>query len=920
MLSKRSAGFRIGSVLIFFAISLLIIGVAFKKRTESLLTAYTERQTKRQAESMAHVASESFSAELENLKYIARKLEANPDEADRLMPLVYDGDETKQGLLTLDGKAIYGEAISFKRFSGIQDSFRGNPAITYAEEAGLLFTYPVFHNKNVRYVLYKLCPADELKDYFSISVYDELGEVCITTRKGDIIVPFEELDNEYYRWFTGDEVRKDFDSMHLEMEVSVAAARSFTTKMGEMILFEAEIPGTDYLLAGFVPKDIASEGIDNITLLLIWVFALLMLLVMIGAVYLANASIKLRESRELRAAKAAAEEANRAKSDFLANMSHEIRTPINAVLGMNEMILRESEDTRILSYAENIRNASSTLLGLVNSILDFSKIEAGKLEIIPVDYDLSVVLNDLVNIVYNRAKDKSLLLELDFDKNCPKLLNGDEVRIKQIISNILTNAIKYTEKGRILFHVGYELLNDDPFSVMLNVSVEDTGIGIKPEDMERLFSKFERLDEEKNRNIEGTGLGLSITRNLLDMMGSSLEVESTYGEGSKFYFSLKQRVVKWDALGDLETSGRNIANGIEIYRERFEAPEANVLVVDDNKMNLTVFVSLLKKTNMLIETASSGFEAIECSKKKKYDLIFLDHMMPEKDGIETLKEIREASDNPNVLTPAICLTANAVSGAREMYIAAGFDDYLTKPLDSGKLEDMLIKLLPVEKVILKTGTDEAMNEYADEHKHEDELSALRESEKIDVNEGLKNSGSYEAYIELLKMFSESIEPNIDEIRGFYESGDTKNYTIKVHALKSSARTIGAAAFGERAQLLEHAGKDNDLEYIKAHNDAFLEEYLAYKELLSGVFTDKESDIYKPEAGATIMKEAYREIYEGADSMDFDRMDGIFKKMEKYRIPKKDAEIFTKIKDAAGRFEYDEILSLLSDKNQGTGGK
>ncbi|MBQ9384699.1 MAG: response regulator [Ruminiclostridium sp.] len=391
--------------------------------------------------------------------------------------------------------------------------------------------------------------------------------------------------------------------------------------------------------------------------------------------------------------------ASEAKSSFLSNMSHEIRTPINAVLGMNEMILRECEDSSILMYAENIRTSGNTLLGLINDILDFSKIEAGKMEIVVVDYDISSVINDLVNMIKTRAEDKGLTLVLDMDRKLPKLLRGDEVRIKQIITNILTNAVKYTEKGTVTFGMGFEKLPDDPDGIILDVYVKDTGIGIKKEDMDKLFGEFKRIDEERNRNIEGTGLGMSITKRLLEMMGSSLKAQSIYELGSKFSFRLKQGVVKWEELGDYEAAYKASLGRHERYKETFTAPEAQVLVVDDTPMNLTVFKNLLKKTKVKIDTADGGDDGLRMSYDKKYDIIFLDHMMPKKDGIQTLHELRSRPKDPNLKTPVVCLTANAISGAREQYLAEGFDDYLTKPIDPKRLEEMIIHYLPPEKVL-----------------------------------------------------------------------------------------------------------------------------------------------------------------------------------------------------------------------------
>ena len=396
-----------------------------------------------------------------------------------------------------------------------------------------------------------------------------------------------------------------------------------------------------------------------------------------------------------------------AKSVFLSNMSHEIRTPINAVLGMNEMILRESREQSTIEYAENVRNAGNTLLGLVNDILDFSKIEAGKMDIIPVDYDLSSVLNDLVTMIQTRADDKGLKLEVKVDPDIPVELHGDEIRIKQVATNILTNAVKYTEKGSVSLNVGYEDLPEEDGKRMIGLrfSITDTGIGIKEEDMEKLFTAFDRIEEQRNRTIEGTGLGMNITQRLLSMMGSELKVQSEYGKGSTFSFTVKQGVVSDHRIGNYEESYRRTLAQRKRYKEKFTAPDAHVLVVDDTPMNLSVFRSLLKTTLVQIDTAESGYEGIELANRNLYDILFIDHMMPKKDGIETLYEIR-AGEGPNCGTKAVCLTANAVSGAREKYISAGFDDYLTKPIVPEKLEQMIMEYLPEEKLTKIPVTDE----------------------------------------------------------------------------------------------------------------------------------------------------------------------------------------------------------------------
>ena len=448
----------------------------------------------------------------------------------------------------------------------------------------------------------------------------------------------------------------------------------------------------DYIIVVVQEKEEVNKELP-LTMLLIFVYLL------IAAILLAVVVKRMSERREKAIAiSERAVAANEAKSSFLSNMSHEIRTPINAILGMNEMILRESTETSTLTYAHNIKTAGNTLLGIVNDILDFSKIEEGKMSIVPVNYDLLVTLKDLVNMIEIKLDAKNLKLILDFDPNTPKHLFGDEIRIKQIITNMLTNAAKYTEQGSVTFSVSYEKIPSEPDSVMLNVSVKDTGIGIKKEDMDKLFSKFDRIEENRNRNIEGTGLGMSITKELLEMMGSSLQVSSIYGAGSEFSFSVKQTVVSWDSLGDFEEARKEIREEVKEYKQKFEAPDANILVVDDNNMNLLVFTRLLKQTKVKIDTAKSGDEGIGMILKKKYDVIFLDHMMPEKDGVQVLKELKEGPVNPNSETPYICLTANAISGARDEYMKAGFDDYLAKPVEPAELEQMLFDHLPKEKI------------------------------------------------------------------------------------------------------------------------------------------------------------------------------------------------------------------------------
>lgn len=623
--------------------------------------------------------------------------------------------------------------------------------------------------------------------------------------------------------------------------------------------------------------------------------------------------IKLRETDALREAKQAAEDASRAKSSFLANMSHEIRTPINAVLGMNEMILRECKDPDILEYAEGIKTASGTLLGLINDILDFSKIEAGKIEILPVDYEVSSLISDLINMISSRADEKGLVLTLDIDKQIPGMLNGDEVRIKQIITNILTNAVKYTEKGSVTFRVGYERIEDDPDSILLRVSVRDTGIGIKEKDMGKLFSQFERIEENRNRNIEGTGLGMSITMSLLKLMDSKLEVESTYGEGSVFFFTLKQKVVKWDAMGDYEASCHSHIGRSRKYRVKFIAPHARVLIVDDNPMNLMVIKSLIKKTLVQVDTADNGDECLALCADRKFDLIFLDQMMPGKDGTETLHELRGKDDACNLETPIICLTANAISGAREQYIAAGFDDYLAKPVDPEKLEEMMQVYLPkelLEKAPAETGGER--EPAGEDLPVPEELLFLQEQGFFDLKAGMRYTGSPEDYLSLLRSFCDSINENAETLDRFLKAEEISDYTIRIHAIKSSLRTLGAAELSETAFQLEEAGKRSDLDTIRGLHDDFLQRFRQYHAPLAELFASLSPDADGlPEADAETMQQAYEELRTAAAGMDYDAAMKVFDGMTVYAIPASDKERWDHLREALECFDFGEIGKLLS---------
>lgn len=579
-----------------------------------------------------------------------------------------------------------------------------------------------------------------------------------------------------------------------------------------------------------------------------------------------------------------AETVSQAKGDFLAHMSHEIRTPINAILGMDEMILRESGERQTLEYAEDIRKAGNTLLGLINDILDFSKIEAGKTELIPVDYQLSSVLNDLSNMIAPRAAEKDLEFVVKVDPSIPDTLHGDEIRIKQIITNLLTNAVKYTNEGTVTLSVEHERFDN---FVYLKVSVRDTGAGIKQEDIDKLFIAFERIEEKRNRSIEGTGLGITIVQQLLALMDSRLEVDSVYGKGSNFRFVIKQEIVKDEPIGDYSKSLERAVDARGKYRESFNAPDAHILVVDDTEMNLVVFTNLLKKTRMQIDTAMSGDEAIKLAREKKYDIIFLDHRMPNKDGIETLAELKADADSLNRETPSVCITANAISGVREKYIAAGFSEYLTKPIDPARLESMIVAFLPEE--LVKPASDDGYSPAP--------AAAV-------------SSAAQEQMDELLGIYLGKIQSGADEIEMLYNNADWANYTIKVHALKSTSRLVGETELADLAEKLEKAGDDGDLDLIHASTPTLLAMYRGVGEKYSAAASPRKDEAPKPEATEAMMYDAYDDLRAAVSDLDYDGLCGILDELNEYSFPDMHKELMKAINTAADNIDWGELKKLL----------
>ena len=713
------------------------------------------------------------------------------------------------------------------------------------------------------------------------------------------------------------------------------------------------------------------------------------------------------------------EKAAQMKADFLANMSHEIRTPMNAVIGMAEMALREELPPNARDYVNQIMASGKTLLTIINDILDFSKIESGKMDIICDNYEPFLAINEILSVVMTRIGAKPLALTVDIPLNMPGILYGDPTRIKQVITNLANNAVKFTAKGEVHIHISTEKLSSDEILVM--VDVKDTGLGIKQDKLNMLFQSFQQLDSKRNRNIEGTGLGLAISKQLVNLMGGQIYVDSVYEKGSTFSFSLPQKVidskpylegvkeptevrymidneyVKKQLIRDLikiDVPNSEIKREEEIYDWRpqgkgfivvehilfdeymedyvranqdiscivlvdfhttiqypsenikvvkkplvsynllslittgkgldandqgfkdfnFVAPEAQVLIVDDNQVNLTVACGLLEPLKMKLDTAVSGADAVNKISAKHYDLIFMDHMMPELDGVETTHIIRRFHpEYDNV--PIIALTANAVGGVKAMFISEGMDDLVAKPINMKEVTDVVRKWLPAEKIIK---LDDPSKE-ADESDKDVIIDAEAEERKaiimgladmgLDVNSAIQMLGSEKIYVDVVKDYLSAIERKAKEIKKYEVEENIEMYTIEVHALKSASRQIGAIALGKYSEKMETAGKLGKLDVIHAGTDSLIEQYNSIKFMLQGVFGVEE--ILNKDLIPHDMLLMFLLNIEGAiENTDIDIMDAIIEQMRIYRYEDNQVQLFEDLQIAVEDIDMESCADIL----------
>ena len=597
------------------------------------------------------------------------------------------------------------------------------------------------------------------------------------------------------------------------------------------------------------------------------------------------------------------EDANRAKTNFVSNMSHEIRTPMNSIVGITEILLRSRHSPKEQEYLLNIQSSGRVLLTIINDVLDCSKMEAGKMQLFDEPYDTCSLFHDLRISMENRIGHSGLELIYDIDQDIPCKLKGDMGRIRQVIINLVNNAIKYTEKGSVRFSVHVRQKNTD--KVMLYYEVADTGIGIRKEDQKILFDAFQRVEMDRNRYVEGTGLGLTISQNLVNMMGGVIEVESEYGKGSRFFFTIEQTIIDPTPVSAVNYNGQK-DNVTEKEAEcLFIAPEAHILLVDDNELNLVVAKELLKPLRMQIDTAENGLQAVKMVRGSQYDLVLMDHMMPVMDGIEAAKAIRALPEDKYQKLPIIALTANAMVDARKEFLNAGMNGFVAKPIDFARICNQLKLWLPKD-LVRDVPKEEAKKLLADDLSDR-EIQPEDPQMGFSFEEGVNHCGSKAALMKTIRIFYRTIDSKADKIEQCLKEGLISDYVIEVHALKSSALLIGAVPLSEAAKELEGYGKQGKTELLEEKTPDLLAMYRDFKDILKP-YADKE-EAARQEASNGEWCQALQQIHQCIEQFDLDGVDRIMEKLEEYQIPECIRESMDQLRVYVADVSMEEIMEL-----------